>query len=196
MGNMDSLIFRRFRIRSGDTLPFKSYKKTRDDLAKIFGEFGFKTGAEVGVQAGIYSKILCDSIPGLKLKCIDPWGAFGGTSAEKSEKYYQIALRTLSPYDVEFIRKPSLEAVLDVPDKSLDFVYIDELHEFDHVVMDLILWGKKVREGGIFAGHDYSNNYYQYGVIPAVDTYTRAHNIMRWYITNEQRDPSYFWVKR
>ncbi len=194
MNSMDKTIFRRFRIRNGDTLPFKSYKVTREMLGHVMNEFGFKTGAEIGVFRGGYSRFLCGAIPGLKLKCIDPWTAFGGQSAGTMERYYQWACRRLRHFDVEIIRKPSLEAVKDVPDESLDFVYIDELHEFDWVILDLIYWSKKVRPWGIVAGHDYSNNYCRYGVIPAVDAYTRAHNIMRWYITNE-RDPSFFWVK-
>lgn len=188
------MIFRKFRIRAGDTLPFKSYKGTREHLGELMKDFGFKTGAEIGVMRGGYSRFLLGVIPGLKLKCVDPWVEFGGQTAANVEKYFGIATRRLKHFQAEIIRKPSLEAVKEVPDGSLDFVYIDELHDFDSVILDLICWSKKVRVGGLIAGHDYSNNYFQYGVIPAVDAYTRAHNITRWYITNE-RDPSFFWVK-
>lgn len=194
MNSMDRAIFRKFKITGGDTLPFKSYRGTRGTLGELMNEFGYKTGAEIGVFKGEYSRFLCGVIPGLKLKCIDPWTAFGGQSTESMENCYQRACRRLRHFNVEIIRKPSLEAVKDVPDGSLDFIYIDEMHEFDPVILDLIYWSKKVRIEGMIAGHDYSYHYYKYGVIPAVDAYTRAHNVARWYITNE-RDPSFFWVK-
>ncbi len=98
-------------------------------------------------------------------------------------------------FDVEFIRKGSLDAVKDIPDGSLDFVYIDEMHEFDPVMMDLIQWNPKVKRGGIIAGHDYSNVYFQFGVIQAVQAYTYAHNIHNWYVTDLDPHPSFFWVK-
>ena len=98
---------------------------------------------------------------------------------------------------VEYIRKPSLEGARDVADGSLDFVYIDGLHDFDSVMGDILAWAPKVRPGGMISGHDYCH-IHRYGVIPAVDAYTRAHNIFLWYITFERTAPqaySYFWVK-
>jgi hypothetical protein len=86
-----------------------------------------------------------------------------------------------------------MEALPLIPDNSLDFVYIDGRHEFDFVIQDIIGWSAKVRPGGIVAGHDYYN-FYQGGIILAVDAYTRAHNISLWYITKEEQ-PSFFWVK-
>jgi len=105
------------------------------------------------------------------------------------------AIRKTRDFTVEIIRKTSIEAVKDVPDGSLDFVYIDALHEFDPVMMDLIEWVPKVRKGGIVAGHDYSNVFYQFGVIEAVRAYTYAHNVYHWYVTDMDHHPSYFWVK-
>ena len=92
-----------------------------------------------------------------------------------------------------------MEAVREIPDKSLDFVYIDAMHEFDPFTLDLICWSDKVRPGGIVAGHDYSPESWCNGVMLAVKTYTRAHNIDKWYITSEESNdhlaPSFFWVK-
>jgi hypothetical protein len=194
MNDIDSLIFSKFKVRENDTLPFKT-KGTRDMLAQLMGELGFKTGAEIGVWRGGFSRVMCDSMPGLKLKCIDPWVAFDDHSIEESESNYIKTCSRLKPYNVEIIRKKSMEAVLEVEDRSLDFVYLDEQHDFDIVVMNLILWSTKVKQGGIFSGRDYTNNFYRYGVIPAVDAYTRAHIISKWYVTNE-RDSSYFWVNQ
>ena len=194
---IDQEIRRRFIVHEGDTLPNKARNCGRDTLAQFMGEMGFKTGAEIWVLKGDYSQVLCHYIPGLKLKMIDPWIPFGrnyGTKARIEGCMERAKVKTQG-FDVEFIRKKSLEAVVDIPNGSLDFVYIDEMHEFDPVMMDLIQWSPKVRKGGIVAGHDYSNIYFQFGVILAVNAYTYAHNIHHWYVTDKDFHPSFFWVK-
>ena len=194
---IDQEIRKRFGVHEGDTLPNKARNCGREELAKFMGDMGYKTGAEIGVLKGDYSQVLCHCIPNLKLKMIDPWVPFGRnySTMRRIEGCMERARSKTNGFDVEMIRKKSLEAVIDVPDKSLDFVYIDELHEFDPVMMDLIQWSPKVRSGGIVAGHDYSNVYFQFGVIHAVNAYTYAHNIYHWYVTDKDVHPSFFWVK-
>ena len=87
-----------------------------------------------------------------------------------------------------------MDALNDFEDNSLDFIHIDANHKFDFVMEDLIGWAKKVRSGGIISGHDYFN-WTGGDVVLAVDTYTRAHKIKDWFITNEPI-PSFFWVKK
>ncbi len=194
--DIDQEIRSRFGIHNGDTLPNKAKNCGRDELAKFMGEMGFKTGAEIGVMKGDYSQVLCHGIPGLKLKMIDPWIRFSKRyPTDRLEAFMERARHKTMGFDVELIRKGSLDAVKDVPNNSLDFIYIDQLHEFDPVMMDLIQWNPKVKSGGIISGHDYSNVYYQFGVIPAVNAYTYAHNIYHWYVTDKDVNPSFFWVK-
>ncbi len=87
-----------------------------------------------------------------------------------------------------------MDAVRDFPDKSLDYVYIDGLHDFDNVMMDIIHWTRKVKSGGIVSGHDFAVAHND-GIIQAVEAYTRAHNIQTWYITHEDYPPSFCWVR-
>ena len=88
----------------------------------------------------------------------------------------------------------SMEAVANFDDNSLDFVYIDGLHTFDAVMLDLIFWSPKVRSGGIVAGHDYLE-FPNGGIIPAVRAYVTGHGISDWYVTRD-KNPSFFWVKK
>jgi hypothetical protein len=199
----DRIIRERFRVKSDDTLPYTGLlDSTRVDLAKLFAELGFQTGAEIGVCNGEYSEVLLSENPNLtRLLCIDPWSAYLSpwsfrVTQQRADDRLQRAqkrLKRFHPY-VDFIRKTSIEAAKEIPDGSLDFVYLDGLHDFDNVMLDLIHWSKKVRPLGIMVGHDY---WYMYGgqVPAAVDAYTRAHQINSWYITREQA-PSFFWVKR
>jgi predicted O-methyltransferase YrrM len=129
----------------------------RIKLAEYFNELGFKVGAEIGVAYGYYSEVLCQSIPGLKLYCVDSWKGYVGydTRYEKYEEMFEQAKKVLSKYNCEFIRKYSMDAVKDFEDGSLDFVYIDANHDYDHTLEDIREWTKKVKIGGIVSGHDY-----------------------------------------
>lgn len=188
-------IWTKFHIKRHDTLPFFPWLEgaSRQHLAELFFELGFTKGAEIGVRLGSYSKILLDTNPNLSLLSIDPWSPYARVSQEKQDKFFSHCQRLLRGYKSTLIRKTSMDALNDVPDGSLDFVYIDGLHDFDSVMMDIICWSRKVRFGGIVSGHDYYVNYRE-GVIMAVNAYTYANNIHQWYITKE-KEASYFWVK-
>jgi hypothetical protein len=119
---------------------------------------------------------------------VDPW-----YWKLRGESRYQSTVKRLANNKATIIRKTSMEAVLEIPDESLDFVYIDGDHTFDYVMSDIIWWSRKVRYGGVVSGHDYYR-FRRAGVIPAVDLYTQQHNIQQWFITDE-RTPSWFWVR-
>lgn len=160
----------------------------RKRLVQHYGEAGLTKGAEIGVDRGRFSEYMFKVIPDLELLCVDPWRwKLRGASRYKS------TVERLKEKQATIIRKTSLEASLEIPDGSLDFVYIDGDHTFDFVMTDLIVWGQKVREGGIISGHDYYR-FRRAGVIPAVDIYTKQHNVTRWFLTDE-RTPSFFWIK-
>lgn len=198
--NIDELIIKKFNVVNEGEPPFKSQDGTRETLASFMNDMGYRSGAEIGVKKGEYSERLCRHMRGLKLKSIDPWHRFRRNSQQRMDIYFNMTCNALSPYGVEIIRKTSMEAVKDVPNGSLDFVYIDAMHEFDPVIMDIICWSPKVRIGGIVAGHDYTPPTVFCGVMAAVDTYTKAHDIKRWYVTSgigksERGAPSFFWIK-
>ncbi len=190
--NINKIIREKFRIKTGLSLPFIGRMEyTREDLVILLGEFGFKTGVEIGVYKGIFSRFLLENIPNIKLTCVDLWGdAYRCTG----DDLYKCAVENTKGYDVELKRMPSLKASEEIEDLSLDFVNIDADHTFNGAMLDLILWSKKVRPGGIIFGHDYVVDH-RYGVIDAVNSYTRSNNINEWYITREGR-PSFFWVKK
>lgn len=197
--SLERAIWNRFKIiRGGSSLPYIG-TGSRDVLPELWNELGYKIGAEIGVRKAEYSEIICKAMPNVKLICVDPWFAYRGADGTKAggdrqEKYFQYCQRRLSNYDVQFIRKTSQDALNDIADESLDFCYIDAIHDFDSVIMDLLGWIKKVRKGGIISGHDYYH-YHHFGVIEAINAYTHAHNIPQWYVTGEQ-DPSWFWQKQ
>jgi len=186
-------LLKKWARRMPQPSPIRTPRWTRRSLPGLFRELGYTKGAEVGVREGRYSEALCKAIPGLELLCVDLWDAYYHFDSEYGKKHLAEATARLAPYHVTMIKKPSELAALDVPDNSLDFVYIDADHRFDAVMQDLILWSRKVRPGGIVSGHDYYR-FRNAGVVPAVDVYTHCHYINEWFITDE-KEASFFWVR-
>lgn len=191
------LIRRKFGIRRRrDNIPLCGGKRYgRNLLPEMLAEIGFNYGAEVGVRKAAFSKRFLLANPNLKMLCIDPWKGYHGIPQSRQDKYFNYAINNLAEFGdrVKFIRKASMDALDDVEDGTLDFIYIDGNHRFDYVCPDIIFWSYKVRPGGIVACHDY----YSFGwggVMHAVDAYTRSHHIDPWYVTKEL-EPTAFWVK-
>lgn len=151
----------------------------RTKLALLFAEKSFKKGAEVGVRRGAYSELLCQTVPGLDLLCIDPWLNYRTRprlpSQERQDENFKITQEKLAPYKATLIRKTSMDAVKDVAENSLDFVYIDGHHGHDFVLEDITEWTKRVRSGGIVSGDDYTDE--AQGVKAAVNEYMLENNI-------------------
>lgn len=161
----------------------------RRRLIQRFGEMGLTEGAEIGVDRASFSTYMFQHIPDLHLLCIDPWPLrLRGKSRHRS------TVARLAHLNATIIRKYSMDALEDVADDSLDFVYIDGNHTFDYVMMDIICWTKKVKFGGVVAGHDYYR-FRRGGVVPAVDVYTYQHGITKWFVTDENKAPTWFWLR-
>lgn len=164
----------------------------RDNMAGLFAELGFTKGAEIGVELGLFSEVLCKANPKLSLYCVDPWsaGAYEANihAVDSDQKIYDQrhieAVARLSPYNATIIRKPSLDALNDFPDESLDFVYIDANHNFPNFINDLHGWTKKVKIGGIVSGHDYAVFSYKKHnhVKRALDAYARCYRMQPLFI--------------
>ena len=180
--------------------------KNRIELAKHFNELGFKTGAEIGTCYGRFSEILCWSIPKLKLIAVDNWNNRINSDRErKLEVPGEIFTRIrLKPYNnVTVLKKDSIEAAKEVPNGSLDFVFIDANHSYNAVKADIEAWSPKVRKGGIVSGHDYyifSSG--RRGIVDAVDEYAKNNNIKlqvierdRDSVVSDDRLPCWFFVK-
>ena len=179
--------------------PLEIQNLNRNDLAQIFSDLHFKSGAEIGVEQGVYSEVLLKANPNLYLHCVDAWQAHQGykdhTNQEKLDKFYHITCDRLKKFDTryEIWKAFSLDVVKRFVPESLDFVYIDANHDFLHVTQDIFYWSKMVRKGGIVAGHDYyrDNRYSHVHVKQVLDGYTEAYNIKPLFII----DDSWFFVK-
>lgn len=186
-------------------LPYIINNYSRNDLPGLFKDMGFSVGAEIGVYSGEYTEVLCRA--GLKVFGIDPWINYKDYRKHPKELPYNeledITRKRLNSYDCVLIKKTSMEALDDIPDESLDFVYIDGNHSFPYIAQDIYEWNRKVKIGGVISGHDYFNgNHNPYWirichVKYAVDISAKIFGIESFYILKgRDKCPSWFWIKK
>ena len=171
MNTLEYLV-KKFNINLSKKSPFYIPIGRFKDIPKLFTELGFKKGAEIGVFEGSYTRNLLKRIPDLDLIGVDLWEPYKGYNDFDDNTItgaYGKALENVKGYNSQLIKGRSNEVVKNIPDESLDFVFIDGNHDYDKVGEDLRLYEKKVRSGGIMAGHDY----YADGVGRAVDEYVK-----------------------
>ena len=186
--------------------PIKIKGLNRHGLVDLWKGLGYKVGAEVGVDLGVFSNMMFKGIPGLKMYLVDPYAPYPDNAryVKRDPEAESIAHKALKGCNAVWIKEISETAFNKIKDGSLDFVYIDGNHRHDYVMVDIILWSRKVRKGGMVSGHDY--NTYNNSVVRdtkiAVDHYTKFHKIAPWYITDNEarnyrsdRHASWFWIK-
>jgi hypothetical protein len=181
----------------------------RMHIAQLFGELGMKEGAEIGVEAGLYSECLFKYNPGLHLYLVDPWEWLPHrywVPRHRVDRFMREVAGRLEGLNYTIIRKFSADAVKDFPDNSLDFVYIDGDHRYEATKHDIVEWTKKVRPGGLLSGHDFINRKGEstHNVVKAVLEYVQEAGIQTWFLwgskskaPGEYRDDarSWMWMK-
>ncbi len=173
-----------------DGFPFHVPDCSRNELPKFLKEQRFNVGAEIGVYVGEFTERFLKE--DLKMYAIDPWCAYSGSGRtfqvqQTQDTVFKQAYDRLLPFgNCTIVKKTAMDALVDFPDGSLDFVYIDGNHDFSHVAEDLYEWEKKVRRGGIVSGHDYYHTpSFARNVIchvgPIVDAYVEIFDIKNFY---------------
>lgn len=168
----------------------------RADLPAFFKSLGFGKGVEIGVSWA--QNIIGYAEEGFEIYGIDPWDpntdedtfrkviSIPGNYGKSAEGVYRLAKERTEKYpNCHLIRKTSFDALEDFPDRSLDFVYIDGNHSFGYVAMDLMKWNRKVKKGGVIAGHDYYSTQGARGlrqIRHVVDAFAKAYDFENWYV--------------
>lgn len=158
-------------------------------FSKVINDNNFKNVAEIGVGYGTHAKQILKNTNLTKLYLIDPMkdypnDAFSSDIMSKEaeiegnnfNELYSLILAELQPWNdkITFLRKCSTDVTADeIPDYSLDCIFIDGAHDFYNVYKDLNFWWKKLRVGGQLLGDDY----WQDGVKMAVDKFFNENNI-------------------
>lgn len=111
---------------------------------------------EIGTHEGVNAMHMLKELDIKTLYCIDPYEdyseygyKYGGLS-ESEKKAHKLLDKY--EYKILWIKKYSADAINDVP--MADFIYIDGNHDYEYVKQDIEMYWKKVKPGGILAGHD------------------------------------------
>ena len=107
---------------------------------------------------------------------IDPWE--DNEELKESQKVYAECKSRLEDYQERsvMIKDYSPQAAVNFGDEQVDFVYIDGLHDYQSVKKDIEAWWKKLRIGGILAGHDFNTAKWT-GVVRAVSEFCDENNL-------------------
>ena len=122
----------------------------RPSFLALMDKFGIDTPLnclEVGVREGFNAVEMLKFAPNITLTLVDPY--------KDTDHIRKEMLQRLKPWQIKFIHKTSVEASALIKDESLDYVYIDGDHSYKMVTEDINHWFRKVKGGGIIAGHDW-----------------------------------------
>lgn len=130
--------------------------------------------AEVGCYAG--ESTFWILMRAGSMVCVDRWedyaedngpsGVIDIMHMDRAEASFD-ALMSQADGRIIKLKMASLAAAPLLADQSFDCVYLDAGHEFEDIHADILAWSRKVKDGGLLAGHDYSDD--RPGVVEAVD---------------------------
>jgi len=157
-------------------------------------------GAEIGVCRGANAAHLYMCAKPKILYLVDLWEEEANTKINHPiELHYDNwfnDVQSIFSYnigkDVFMYKGNSLKFLSTLKDDFLDWIYIDGDHSYDSVSKELDLAVKKVKNGGIIAGHDFTfHKHWKSGVMLSVIEKIQLGKLRMEYLTNEEF-PSYF----
>lgn len=174
--------------------------KYRSDLYKLLPDKAVV--AELGCAEGFFSADILRWPNVEKLYMVDAWATLAnqtgdGTNPTEWHEKNLRAARTRIDFAIDkavILRGITWEQAVNVPDESLDMLYLDACHTFYCVFKDLQTWISKVKPGGIVAGHDYLNR--SYGVFDAVKQFTDGKYTVNTIKENKDEDAGFYFVNK
>lgn len=169
------------------------YKKYRNALwVELLKYIECETFCEVGVFEGNFSKLIMQNKPSIeKYYMLDPWKNLSNwnkpanRSDEVFSQIYQTAINNTNDFSNKriILRDECKNICNEIPDESLDVVYIDGDHTLRGITIDLHMMLPKVKPGGIISGDDLAKNIFRHGpsysptqVFPYVLYFAECHN--------------------
>ena len=126
-------------------------------------EHSFKSVSEIGVWKGEFSKSILDSCPCIReYYLLDPWRKMADWNkpfnfVEDLDAVYEEAMKNLHGHrdKIKVLRGKTIEVISQIPDKSLDFAYIDGDHTLRGIAIDLISILPKMKSGSFIGLDDF-----------------------------------------
>jgi predicted O-methyltransferase YrrM len=98
-----------------------------------------------------------ETIPRATLIAVDTFGGDPGWEfrPDPSEARAVFDRNTAGIQLLQVVQADSIEAAGDVADRSVNWVFIDALHDYRSVVADIRAWAPKLKPDGLLSGHDW-----------------------------------------
>jgi hypothetical protein len=141
----------------------RTFPKRKDMYRCLFPKGS--VGVEVGVQHAQNARVLFDTVRPTELHLVDGWSAFiwGHKPREPFvqsfwDDAFEAAVKVVDDLGpaVKMHRGVSVNIAETFPDNYFDWVYVDADHIFDSLMSDWVAWFPKIKNGGVFSGHDFS----------------------------------------
>lgn len=156
--------------------------------------------AELGVDEGVFSKMLFEICQPETLHLVDIWGdsRYHDSKRRAVEKLFREAIDRKT---VIIHHTSSIQAADSFEDDFFDCVYIDTDHSYETTLSELRAYASKVKPGGYLAGHDYIQGNWidmqRYGVREAVSQFLSEQTDWVFaFITMEVTEPPSFALKK
>lgn len=118
------------------------------------------TVVEIGSWKGRSTLAIADglaTVAGARLVAVDTFGGRLGFDdvAQQTETRSEFNRNTAGIPFLEVLEAESLAAADRFADATLDWVFIDALHDYASVKADVSAWAPKLKVGGLLSGHDF-----------------------------------------
>jgi predicted O-methyltransferase YrrM len=148
------------RYSSTPYLSGRTYNCSGEGILDLIKNVDNPVGIEIGSDVGETASHLLKTRQDLFLYCIDPYVTYvdwNNNHLNDREDVLQKFLNIMKPYESRYklLRMNSDDAVDQFIDGSVDFVFVDGLHEYDQTFKDCQNYWPKLKTGGLFSGHDY-----------------------------------------
>ena len=126
------------------TVPWDGKDYRGSYLLHLIEKNNFKTIAEVGVKFGRTTFFLLDNVQDLVIHAVDLDISMFYNEEIKSK--YKDRLIPIKGY--------SYEVADQLPNNSMDLIFIDADHSYESVKKDILAYTPKLKDNGILSGHD------------------------------------------
>ena len=149
---------------------------------ELLGDVG--AAIEIGVHYGEHARAMNEVLKPNALYLIDAWGLCPGSKdSVESEEYWAEHKASVEEMVREYphmkmIHSLAQDVVSSFDDGTADFIYLDAVHTYEMVSAELRDWWPKVKNGAVFAGDDYCDEYKPndaIGVVRAVTEFRQQH---------------------
>lgn len=134
----------------GEYLKGSTEPWTQQLVAALAAAIGAKRVLETGTFLGHTTLWVAETLQHAEITTIDN----DARRLELAQRMYAEHASESNHCNVQWLLGDAIEHLASLPDASLDFVFLDDDHTYEHVAEEVRLALRKVRPGGIICGHD------------------------------------------